>query len=103
MDWADPIPKSIAQRVLDRVALVGRGIILFHDIHSRAAEVLPSLIETLEQQGYRFASWKGDNFSPETGAVVQTAAAGSGSFESPYRESWAAVIGIDDYQSCAMR
>ena len=101
MDWADPIPKSIAQRVLDRIAVVGRGIILFHDIHSRSAEVLPSLIETLEQQGYRFASWKGADFSPETGATVQTVAAkdGAATFESPYRESWAAVIGIDDYQS----
>jgi len=99
MDWADPIPKSIAQRVLDRIALVGRGIILFHDIHARAAEVLPSLIETLEAQGYRFASWKGNDFSPETGASVQTAAATEPAFGSPYRESWAAVIGIDDYQS----
>jgi len=100
MDWADPIPKSIEQRVLDRIALVGRGIILFHDIHSRAAEVLPGLIDTLEAQGFRFASWKGDDFSPETGATVQTAtAAAPAVFELPYRESWAAVIGIDDYQS----
>ncbi len=99
MDWADPIPKSIAQRVLDRIALVGRGIILFHDIHSRAAEVLPSLIDTLESQGYRFAAWKGNDFAPETGVTVQTAAAAPAAFESPYRESWAAVIGIDDYQS----
>ncbi|HMD30812.1 MAG TPA: caspase family protein, partial [Candidatus Acidoferrales bacterium] len=100
MDWADPIPKSIEQRVLDRIALVGRGIILFHDIHSRAAEVLPSLIETLEAQGYRFTSWKGEDFSPETGVTtVQTASAGRGGLESPYRESWAAVIGIDEYQS----
>jgi peptidoglycan/xylan/chitin deacetylase (PgdA/CDA1 family)/tetratricopeptide (TPR) repeat protein len=98
MDWADPIPKSVAQRVLDRVALVGRGIILFHDIHARAAEVLPALIDTLQKEGYRFASWKGSDFSPETGTSVQTAAASSG-IESPYRESWAVVIGIDDYQS----
>ena len=100
MDWADPIPKSIAQRVLDRIALVGRGIVLFHDIHSRAAEVLPSLIETLQTEGYRFAAWKGNDFSPGTGAVVQTASAsGPSVYESPYRESWAAVIGIDEYQS----
>ena len=99
MDWADPIPKSIAQRVFDRIAQVGRGIILFHDIHPRAAAVLPELIETLEAQGYRFASWKGTDFAPETGASTQAAAAPASGFESPYRESWAAVIGIDDYQS----
>ena len=101
MDWADPIPKSIAQRVFDRIAQVGRGIILFHDIHPRAAAVLPELIETLESQGYRFASWKGADFAPGTGASVQAAAASdsAAAFESPYRESWAAVIGIDAYQA----
>jgi len=99
MDWADPIPKSIAQRVLDRIALVGRGIVLFHDIHSRAAAVLPSLIDTLEAQGYRFASWKGDDFAPETGATVQAPAAAPTPFELPYRESWAAIIGVDEYQN----
>ena len=99
MDWADPIPKSIAQRVFDRIAQVGRGIILFHDIHPRAAAVLPELIETLRSQGYRFASWKGSDFAPDTGASVQAASASASVFESPYRESWAAVIGIDDYQS----
>ena len=99
MDWADPIPKSIAQRVLDRVAAVGRGIILFHDIHPRAAEVLPSLIETLQAQGYRFTSWKNGDFAAETAPAPQAAAPAPSAYQSPYRESWAAVIGIDDYQS----
>ena len=99
MDWADPIPKSIAQRVLDRIAVVGRGIILFHDIHSRAAEVLPSLIETLQAQGYRFTSWKGNDFSAQAALPPQSASPSTAAFESPYRESWAVVIGIDDYQS----
>jgi peptidoglycan/xylan/chitin deacetylase (PgdA/CDA1 family)/tetratricopeptide (TPR) repeat protein len=99
MDWADPIPKSITQRVLDRIALVGRGIILFHDIHSRAAAVLPSLIDTLESQGFRFTSWKGEDFAQDAGVTAQAPAAAPAPFELPYRESWAAVIGIDDYQS----
>ena len=63
MDWADPIPNSIAQRVLKEIDQQGRGIILFHDIHSRAVELLPSLIETLQKNGYRFASWNGSGFS----------------------------------------
>ena len=99
MDWADPIPKSVAQRVLDRIAVVGRGIILFHDIHSRAVEVLPTLIETLQAQGYRFTSWKGDDFPAGTPEPPQAAAPAPSPYESPYRESWAAVIGIDDYQT----
>jgi peptidoglycan/xylan/chitin deacetylase (PgdA/CDA1 family)/tetratricopeptide (TPR) repeat protein len=103
LDWADPIPKSIIQRLLTRIAAVGRGIVLFHDIHPRAAEVLPTFIETVEAEGYRFTEWKGSDFAPETAAAMATQAAAAvpapGSFESPYRESWAAVIGIDDYQS----
>lgn len=104
LDWADPIPKSITQRLLSRLAAVGRGIVLFHDIHPRAAEVLPSFIETVEAAGFHFTEWKGNDFSPETAAAMSAqaaagAAAATGSFESPYRESWAAVIGIDDYQS----
>ncbi len=99
MDWADPIPKSVAQRVLDRIAVVGRGIILFHDIHPRAVEVLPELIETLQGQGFRFTSWKGNDFPAETAEPAQAAAPAPSPYESPYRESWAAVIGIDEYQT----
>ncbi|HEY6251411.1 MAG TPA: polysaccharide deacetylase family protein [Candidatus Angelobacter sp.] len=97
MDWADPVPNSIAQRVLKEIDHEGRGIILFHDIHSRAIEVLPSLIETLQQSGYRFASWNGRGFSVNDTRGVQTVALPKSS-EPPYRESWAAVIGIDEYQ-----
>ena len=97
MDWADPVPNSIAQRVLKEIEHDGRGIILFHDIHSRAIAVLPSLIETLQKNGYRFASWNGSGFSVNDTRGVQTVSLPKTS-EPPYRESWAAVIGIDDYQ-----
>lgn len=97
MDWADPVPNSIAQRVLKEIDHEGRGIILFHDIHSRAIEVLPSLIETLQKSGYRFASWNGNGFSVNDTRGIQTVTLPKPS-EPPYRESWAAVIGIDDYQ-----
>ncbi|MBI3404198.1 MAG: polysaccharide deacetylase family protein [Acidobacteria bacterium] len=45
LDWADPVPSSITQRVMDEVEKQGRGIILFHDIQKRTLEVLPGLIE----------------------------------------------------------
>ena len=54
LDWADPVPSSVADRVLRLVAAEGRGIILFHDIHDRAGKVLPGLLERLRAQGYRF-------------------------------------------------
>jgi len=96
MDWADPVPNSVAQRVLRQVAREGRGIILFHDIHKRAIEVLPDLIATLDKNGYRFASWNGSGFSVNDSRGVQTVALPQ-TGGPPYRESWAAVIGIDSY------
>jgi peptidoglycan/xylan/chitin deacetylase (PgdA/CDA1 family)/tetratricopeptide (TPR) repeat protein len=97
-DWADPVPNSIAQRVVQEVEKQNRGIILFHDIHKVTLEVLPQLIETLQRDGYRFASWNGTGFAVDGMRGLDTAQT-----EAPatavYRESWAAVIGIDDYQT----
>ncbi len=57
-DWADPIPQSIAQRVVDEAEREGRGIILFHDIHGRSVQALPMAIEGLLKRGFRFARWE---------------------------------------------
>ena len=57
-DWADPIPQSIAQRVIDEAEREGRGIILFHDIHGRTVQALPLVIEGLLKRGFRFARWE---------------------------------------------
>lgn len=104
MDWADPVPSSIAQRVLSEVDHEGRGIILFHDIHDRALAILPQLIETLQSQGYRFAAWNGSGFSTNETRSVQSApaAAAPAQLAPPYRESWAAIIGINNYQNWPM-
>ena len=40
-DWADPVPKSIADRVVREVNRSKKGIILFHDINPRTVEALP--------------------------------------------------------------
>jgi len=97
-DWADPVPNSVAQRVLQEVEKQGHGIILFHDIHKIALEVLPQLIETLQKDGFQFASWNGSTFAVEGTRGLDTAQAQPA--PTPiYRESWAAVIGIDDYQT----
>jgi peptidoglycan/xylan/chitin deacetylase (PgdA/CDA1 family)/tetratricopeptide (TPR) repeat protein len=98
LDWADPVPNSVAQRVLKEVEQQNRGVILFHDIHKRTLDVLPPLIETLLANGYHFASWSGNGFSTGDARGIQTAAQPA-AVEAPYRESWAAVIGIDNYQN----
>jgi len=98
-DWADPIPSSIANRVLEVVRKENKGIILFHDIHSRTVKALPLVLEQLKAEGYRFAKWDGERFTvadsqPEhqVPTVSETEPQ-----RRMYRESWAAVIGIDDY------
>lgn len=97
-DWADPVPNSIAQRVVQEVEKQGHGIILFHDIHKVTLEVLPSLIETLQKDGYQFASWNGSAFAVEGMRGLDTAQTQPAPV-SIYRDSWAAVIGVDAYQT----
>ncbi len=103
-DWADPVAASVAQRVIDETDRQGRGIILFHDIHDRAIDALPTVIDTLKERGYKFARWNGSDFEvpPDDATLIANrsageAAAGPGAV-APYRESWAVVIGIDDYE-----
>ena len=97
LDWADPVPASITKRVMDEVDKNGRGIILFHDIHNRAIEVLPQLVPALKAKGYRFVSWEQAGLAGQTrGGENDTAPPPA--VVSPYRESWAVVIGIDQYQ-----
>jgi uncharacterized caspase-like protein/peptidoglycan/xylan/chitin deacetylase (PgdA/CDA1 family) len=98
LDWADPVPSSIADRVLRSVEKEGRGIILFHDIHERTVKALPLVLERLAADGYQFASWDGSTFKASGSAagtahlpIERTAAAG-------YANSWAILVGIDEYK-----
>lgn len=95
LDWADPVPASIADRVLKEVAREGHGIILFHDIHERTVKALPAILDRLVAEGYQFAGWDGEGFSVAKGAAP--AAAATAASVAGYAESWAIVIGIDDY------
>lgn len=93
LDWADPVPSSIADRVLREVDRLNHGIILFHDIHQRTTKALPLVLDRLVAEGYRFAAWDGSDFSVKgeaQAAVKQTVTTG-------YADSWAVVIGINDY------
>ncbi len=96
-DWADPVPNSVAQRIITEVEKRERGIILLHDIHKVGLDALPVVIETLKADGYQFVSWNGTAFAPpETRGEPIKAAAASPAAQA-YRDSWAAIIGIDDY------
>jgi peptidoglycan/xylan/chitin deacetylase (PgdA/CDA1 family) len=44
LDWQDPNPASVQKRVEQQMAANGRGIILFHDIHTPGLTVVPNLV-----------------------------------------------------------
>ena len=94
LDWSDPIPKSIAARVLAELDKQQRGIVLFHDIHARTC---------------RPCRWCWTSSPPRAGAL-RAGRTGSSSClpsEPPpppplaagelYRDSHALVIGINQY------
>jgi len=97
LDWQDPVPKSIAQRVLDEVEKYQRGIVLFHDIHARTVDALPLVITALKEAGYRFAIWDGQGFTVPSVRGTTQIVAPAAPRSVLYRESHAVVIGIDDY------
>ncbi len=94
MDWADPVPESIVQRVLEQVEREKRGIVLFHDIHERTVKALPKILDRLIADGYQFAGWNGREFSVSR---ARTPAASDATVTTAYANSWAIVIGINDY------
>ncbi|MYN05441.1 polysaccharide deacetylase family protein [Pseudoduganella sp. DS3] len=95
LDWADPVPTSIASRVLDLVEKEKRGIILFHDIHERTVKTLPLVLDKLVAEGYSFATWDGSEFTiTKAGKPAPDKVAVS----TGYADSYAVVIGINDYQ-----
>ncbi len=94
LDWADPVPSSIVERVMRSLQKEGRGVLLFHDIHERTVKALPLILDRLAAEGYRFAEWNGSEFVVAKGGGALSAqpvpVAG-------YAESYAIVVGIDDY------
>jgi peptidoglycan/xylan/chitin deacetylase (PgdA/CDA1 family)/uncharacterized caspase-like protein len=108
LDWADPIPESIAMRVLHELNQTQKGIILFHDIHKQGVLALSPVVEELLRQNYTFVAPENGKFvkatlpptadragEPAAPAAPPTTAEAKHSF---YRESWAVIIGINDYQ-----
>lgn len=95
LDWADPVPRSIADRVLRTVEKEGRGIILFHDIHERTVKALPLVLERLIADGYQFAGWDGKAFkvAGNGGSIPAEKPVAA----SEYGASWGIVIGVDAY------
>jgi len=95
LDWADPVPNSIANRVLGTLAKEQRGIILFHDIHDRSVKALPIVLDKLISDGYSFAAWDGTQFTVAKGSKPEPEKI---PVSTGYANSYAVVIGVNDYQ-----
>jgi peptidoglycan/xylan/chitin deacetylase (PgdA/CDA1 family)/uncharacterized caspase-like protein len=107
LDWADPIPESIAMRVLHELNQKQKGIILFHDIHKQGVLALSPVLEELQRQEYTFLAYDHGSFvKNEPPLVTQRSPAppdppanASGERRNYYRESWAVIVGVNDYQN----
>jgi peptidoglycan/xylan/chitin deacetylase (PgdA/CDA1 family) len=62
LDWKDPFPESIAERVLRQIRRDNHGVILFHDIHRRTLAAIPIVIGRLQKEGFVFLKWNGTEF-----------------------------------------
>lgn len=56
LDWQDKNPRKIFNRVQKQMENDGRGIILFHDIHSQSVEASKLLVQYAQQEGLNFMS-----------------------------------------------
>ena len=104
-DWADPIPESIAMRVLHQLNETHKGIILFHDIHKQSVIALSPVIEELQRQDYTFLVYDNGKFVKSTepaGPARSPESAPPGITRVRrhlYRASWALINGVNDYQN----
>lgn len=100
-DWADPIPASIANRVVNEAILQGRGVILMHDIHQKTIESLELIIDTLRSKGFEFVLWDGNKLLNKNDSLLASRGEIRDRLQNNtntlYRKKWALIIGINDY------
>jgi peptidoglycan/xylan/chitin deacetylase (PgdA/CDA1 family) len=51
-DYYRDTPAQVAARTIARLEARGSGIVLFHDIHQRTVDMLPSFLDQLARRGY---------------------------------------------------
>lgn len=53
VDWRAQSPENLLQQTLRQVEARSGGVILFHDIHRRTAEIMPQFLQELYLRGYK--------------------------------------------------
>jgi peptidoglycan/xylan/chitin deacetylase (PgdA/CDA1 family)/tetratricopeptide (TPR) repeat protein len=107
-DWADPIPESIAMSALHQFNQQQKGILVLHDTHKQSVLALSLIIDELMRQNYTFLTFDKGQFvksgkpagTERSGAPQETSAAPTAPTgpRKLYRESWAVIIGVNDYE-----
>ncbi|MEE9313114.1 MAG: polysaccharide deacetylase family protein [Rhizobiaceae bacterium] len=64
LDWKKDSPNTVHNRIMRILRRKGKGIILMHDIQGRTAKMLPRLLRSLKEEGYRVV-----HMVPKGGAV----------------------------------
>jgi peptidoglycan-N-acetylglucosamine deacetylase len=52
-DWEPMTPEVQLTKLMERIAKVGRGIVLLHDTKAQTAHMVPALLRALKKGGYR--------------------------------------------------
>ena len=52
-DYFVSSPDQVRARTVARLEAKGSGIVLFHDIHSRTASMLPQFLDDLHKRGFK--------------------------------------------------
>ena len=52
-DWMRISAAEVVRRPLERLEEAGKGIVLFHDIHTRTVAALPEFLKGLKQRGFK--------------------------------------------------
>lgn len=69
-DWFRETPQQVLSRTLARLDARGQGVILFHDIHARTAEMLPAFLASLEERGFRVVTLRSRGSDVFTDVIV---------------------------------
>ena len=56
LDWQDRNPTTVYQRTMKQVNQQGRGVILFHDIHSQTVIASARVMDDLKSSGSRIVT-----------------------------------------------
>jgi endoglucanase len=88
-DWVPQSQKVLADRLVKSLQSTGGGILLLHDVQDQTARVLPLLLQTLKEQGYRVVHLAWDD-KPAPGAGGTPIRLNQVGFL-PHSAKWAAV------------